>query len=97
MEQAVIPVVESHCNRIDTRSQIEELERKRKASAMECRPDDAGPLPRKIQVHGKKWEQLAMREALAYAPPTYPCAACEYPVLKGYCCAFCDSMNPEGA
>jgi hypothetical protein len=75
---------------------IEELERKSKASAMECRPDDAGPLPRKIKVHGAKWEQLARNEALAYAPSTYPCAACEYPVLKGFCCGFCQTMNPEG-
>jgi len=97
MKQATIPAVEFHCNKIDARLRAEELMRKRKASAMECRPDDAGPMPKKITPYSKKWEQLAMREALAYAPSAYPCAACEYPCLKGFVCGFCGSMNPEGA
>ena len=97
MAQTVIPVVQHHCDQIDARKRGEELMRKRKASAMECRPDDAGPLPPKIKVYGPKWNKLALSEAMAYAPSTYPCAACEYPVLKGFICGFCQTMNPEGA
>lgn len=96
MEQTVIPVVQYHCDQIDARKRDEELARKRKANAMECRPDDAGKLPPKLKPYSPKWERVAANLALSYAPGTYSCAACEYPVLKGYCCDFCHTMNPEG-
>ena len=97
MEQQMIPIVQHHCDQIDARERDKEFARKRKASAMECRPDDAGKLPPKIEPYSSRWERVAANLALSYAPSSYPCAACEYPVLKGMICQFCHTMNPEGA
>lgn len=97
MEQQVIPIVESHCNTIDATLRADELEARRKQNALECRPDDAGKLPSRIEPYSAKWERIAANLAICYAPSSYVCAACEYPVLRGYCCDFCHTMNPEGA
>ena len=97
MEQVMIPAVESHCNSIDAKIRGDELDARQRNSALECRPDDAGKLPPKIEPYSAKWERVATNLALSYAPSSYPCAACEYPVLKGMVCQFCHTMNPEGA
>ena len=97
MEQQIIPVVESHCSAIDAKIKGDELDARRRNNALEARPDDAGKLPPKIEPYSARWERIASNLALSYAPPTYECAACEYPVLRGVVCQFCHTMNPEGA
>lgn len=95
MEQLMIPEVKFHCGIADARLRQEESVARRKANALEARIDGE-LMPRKIKPHSPKWTKLALQEALMYAPSIYSCAACEYPVISGFCCTYCSSMNPEG-
>ena len=48
-----------------------------------------------IEPYSEEWEKLAGQEARSFAPSIYPCGACNYPVVKGYCCTHCGDSNPE--
>lgn len=44
--------------------------------------------------YDKEWSKEANKIARAYSPRIYPCKNCGAPVLAGYCCNYCDSVNP---
>lgn len=51
------------------------------------------PKVRRIKPYTRKWEELA--NELARARVTiHPCADCGHPVIHGYCCEFCGSVDP---
>ena len=41
-----------------------------------------------------EWERAADQEARRFAPQVKPCRDCGGPVVKGYCCQHCESVNP---
>ncbi len=52
-------------------------------------------MAKKNPKHGTEaWEKLAGEVARSFAPSIYPCAHCDYPVVRGYCCGSCGSSNP---
>lgn len=42
----------------------------------------------------QQYAEAAFAEAVAYAPPIHPCADCSWPVVSGYCCGYCGSVDP---
>lgn len=50
--------------------------------------------PRRMKPHTPRWWKLAAELALSYAPPIKPCRDCGGPVLHGYCCDRCGSVEP---
>ena len=48
---------------------------------------------RKIKPYTRKWEKLANELARTYQQ-IKPCGYCGHPVLDGYCCQTCKSINP---
>lgn len=51
---------------------------------------------------GRKPSEAQYRRALialaiGYAPEIYPCHHCGWPVIHGYCCQICGSVNPSGS
>jgi len=40
------------------------------------------------------WNAHANRLARDFAPPVKTCRDCAAPVLEGYCCRYCKSVNP---
>jgi hypothetical protein len=49
----------------------------------------------KMQPYTNQWHDIAAAMQRSFAPPVYPCGTCGYPVIKGYCCTNCHSMNPQ--
>ncbi len=49
---------------------------------------------RKIKPYSIAWEKLANEMARTFSPDMYPCADCNNPVFKGYCCDYCGSDHP---
>lgn len=48
-----------------------------------------------IDPTSKRWQVLANQLARGYCPPIRPCKDCSLPVIQGYCCTFCGSVDPE--
>ena len=48
----------------------------------------------KIEPYSDDWQREANAIARDFAPPIKPCADCNHPVVKGYCCNTCGSSNP---
>ena len=48
-----------------------------------------------IKPTAAQYEKEAGNIARRYAPPTYPCEKCKWPVIKGYCCEYCGDDNPS--
>jgi len=48
----------------------------------------------KIEPYTPKWEKMADSLARDYCPNIRPCKDCGRPVIEGYCCTFCQSVNP---
>jgi hypothetical protein len=49
---------------------------------------------RKIEAYTPRWEKEANNLARGYCPTIRPCKDCGHPVISGYCCDFCNSVNP---
>ena len=49
---------------------------------------------KKIEPYTPQWERMANSLARDYAPTIKPCKECGHPVIDGYCCGFCKSVNP---
>jgi hypothetical protein len=49
---------------------------------------------RKIKAYTPRWEKEANNLARVYCPTIRPCKDCGHPVINGYCCVFCNSVNP---
>jgi hypothetical protein len=43
----------------------------------------------------EQYERADMELRLYYAPYTYACMKCGWPVRDGYCCATCGDNNPR--
>jgi hypothetical protein len=41
-----------------------------------------------------EYEQRRISMLLSYAPRTYPCKKCGWPVIDGYCCNTCGDSAP---
>lgn len=52
---------------------------------------------KRIEPYTPQWESLANSLARNWVPTIYPCHDCGGPVIKGYVCERCGSVNPEGA
>jgi hypothetical protein len=52
--------------------------------------------PRRMKPYAAKWEKQANSLARGFCPAIYPCAHCNGPVVRGFCCDGCGSTNPEG-
>jgi len=48
---------------------------------------------KKIEPYTIKWEKLANALARSWVI-IKPCRECGYPVISGYCCGTCNSVNP---
>jgi hypothetical protein len=48
---------------------------------------------RKIKPYGKTWEREANNLARSWMQ-IKPCKDCNHPVINGYCCSYCGSVNP---
>ncbi len=48
---------------------------------------------KKIEPNTRFWENLANNLARSWVP-IHPCRDCGRPVIEGYCCSFCKSVNP---
>lgn len=42
-----------------------------------------------------EYEKRRLQILLSYAPRTYPCGSCGWPVIDGYCCNTCGDTNPR--
>ena len=42
----------------------------------------------------EEWHRDAGREAISFCPGVKPCRDCGAPVIRGYCCTYCRSVNP---
>jgi hypothetical protein len=51
---------------------------------------------RRIDPNGRKWQRLAIKMAVDFCPRIYACIHCSYPVILGYCCETCGSVDPQG-
>jgi hypothetical protein len=49
---------------------------------------------KKIKAYTPRWEKEANNLARVYCPTIRPCKDCGHPVINGYCCVFCNSVNP---
>lgn len=49
---------------------------------------------RKMTPYTKQWYDEAYSLAMSYCPPIKACRECGHPVVIGYCCGTCESMNP---
>ena len=49
----------------------------------------------KMQPYSNEWMMIADTLRKSFAPPVYPCGTCGYPVIQGFCCSNCHSMNPQ--
>jgi hypothetical protein len=49
----------------------------------------------KAEPYTPQWERKANELVRSYVL-IYPCHNCGWPVMKPYCCTFCQSTNPEG-
>jgi len=43
----------------------------------------------------KEYDSAAISLKLCYAPRTYACGTCGWPVIDGYTCTTCGSENPR--
>jgi hypothetical protein len=50
--------------------------------------------PKEITPYTSTWYAMANEVARDYAPPIRPCKDCGGPVIKGYCCTRCGSVDP---
>lgn len=51
-------------------------------------------LPR-LEPHSEEYERLRIRLLTTWGPPTAPCKDCGGPVIVGYCCDRCGSIEPR--
>lgn len=51
---------------------------------------------KKMERHSAEYHDKAIRLAMDFAPPMNPCAECGGPVVSGYCCTHCGSVDPPG-
>lgn len=49
---------------------------------------------KKVEPYTPDWNDKANRLARSFAPRIKPCNDCGQPVVDGYCCNFCGSVNP---
>ena len=49
-----------------------------------------------MKADTREWEKQADILARSWAPPINPCVDCGGPVLSGYCCSRCGSIDPNG-
>lgn len=49
---------------------------------------------KKMESDTPEWHKLANSLARSFCPPIYPCGTCGHPVVSGYCCSFCHSVEP---
>ena len=42
-----------------------------------------------------EYEAARLRLITSYAPRTYNCGSCGWPVITGFMCSYCDCANPE--
>lgn len=43
----------------------------------------------------EEYDKASLNLKLVYAPETYSCRKCSWPVIKGYCCDYCGTTNPR--
>ena len=48
---------------------------------------------KKIEPNTLAWEKMANDLARSWVE-IHPCKDCGRPVINGYCCSFCESVNP---
>ena len=48
---------------------------------------------RKMESNTPQWEKMANSLARSWVE-IHPCRDCGRPVIKGYCCSYCGSVNP---
>lgn len=41
-----------------------------------------------------QYRTAVVQVALDYCPPIKPCKDCKWPVINGYCCHYCGSVDP---
>lgn len=41
-----------------------------------------------------EYDRATLLTALNFAPPIRPCKDCKWPVVRGYCCTYCGSVDP---
>lgn len=46
------------------------------------------------KVNSKAYAIKEAQLAIDFCPPINPCRDCGNPVIKGYCCTFCGSVDP---
>lgn len=46
-------------------------------------------------VNDEIFQREANSLARGFAPEAYKCKKCGHAVLRGYCCTFCGTMDPE--
>ena len=42
----------------------------------------------------KEYKHAKYQLALSALPTIWPCDHCKWPVIRGYCCTYCESSNP---
>lgn len=52
------------------------------------------PRVQPIEPYSDEWEKEAGRVARDFVRPIYPCKHCNHPVITGYCCTTCRSIDP---
>lgn len=48
----------------------------------------------RMEPHTDEWNRMANSLARSFAPPIHICRDCGGPVIQGYCCTRCRSINP---
>ena len=46
------------------------------------------------KITKEDYEKLANQLARDFCPVIKPCKECDHPVINGYCCTFCGSVEP---
>jgi hypothetical protein len=64
-----------------------------KKKEMEEKTEPKKPKARKIQPYTKDWQNMANNLARSWVT-IKPCRDCGYPVIDGYCCQTCGSVEP---
>lgn len=42
----------------------------------------------------EEYQRAKLQTALSFAPPIHACKDCQWPVVRGYCCNYCGSVDP---
>lgn len=50
----------------------------------------------KIERDSEEYVKRMFQVAVNFCPTMYPCKTCGSPVINGYCCTYCNDVNPRG-